>query len=144
MDSKSLFFNELNRLRSGWRVVIFTLSFFAAIFLILVPAVAVMSVLPVGFSDKSLVFYVLQFSISFAVALFFGWLYGKLFEDLPFRALGAWFTKNWFKDLILGLIIGAVSLGLAVLIAYLFGGLTFQFNQSHGSSAILLTLGTTF
>jgi membrane protease YdiL (CAAX protease family) len=143
MDFKSVFFNEFNRLRSGWRAAFFSLSVFLAIILILTPIVAVMLALPTGFSSTNLLGYVLQFSVSFATTLFFGWLFGKIFEDLPFRALGAWFTRNWFKDLVFGLIIGVISLVLAVLIAYLFGGLTFQFNESHGSSAILLTLGAT-
>jgi hypothetical protein len=70
-----------------------------------------------------------------------GWLCGKFLESLPFRALGFWFTKNWFKDLLFGLVWGAVSILFAAFIAIIFGGMTIQPNQTNGSSAIMLTLG---
>ena len=73
-----------------------------------------------------------------------GWFSGKFLENLPFRALGAWFTKYWFKDLFLGLLIGAGSIGLAALIAMIFGGLSFTYNKDAGSSAILITMGASF
>ena len=63
-----------------------------------------------------------------ASALIVGWLCAKYLENLPFRSLGASFTKGWFRHLILGLLVGAGSLGFAVLIAYLLGGLRFETN----------------
>jgi len=143
MNLKTIFFNEFGRLRSGWRFTIFLLSFFLTTIVLLTMAVGVAMALPIGFTPNSLESFVLQFGVSFAVAVFFGWLYGKIFEDLPFRALGCWFTKNWLKDLVLGLLIGAFSIALAAFIAYIFGGLSFNYNDSAGSSAILLTLATT-
>ncbi len=143
MNFNTIFFNEFGRVRSGWRFAAFVISFFITTIVILGAAVAVLSALPAGFTPDSLTSFVLQFGISFAVVMFFGWLYGRIFEDLPFRALGFWLTKGWFLNLVLGLIIGAVSLALAVLIAYVFGGLTFSRNDSAGMAAMLLTLGTT-
>lgn len=144
MNFKTIFFNQFGRVRSGWRFAAFLLSFFITTMFLLGAAVAVLSALPVGFAPYSLTSFILQFSISGAAVIFFGWLYGKVFEDLPFRALGFWLTEGWFKNLVLGLVIGALSLVFAALIASVFGGLSFRFNDSAGTAAILLTLGSTF
>jgi len=142
MTFNTIFFNEFGRLRSGWRFTVFLLSFTGAATVLTGMAVAVALALPIGYTSQSLESYLIQFSIPFAVAVFFGWLYGRLFEDLPFRALGCWFTKNWLKDLVLGLLIGALSIALAALIAVAAGGLSFKYNNAAGSAAMLLTLGT--
>jgi uncharacterized protein len=143
MNFKTIFFNEFGRVRSGWRFTVFLLSFVLTTAVILGAAIAVLSALPVGFTPYSVTAFVLPFAVSFPAVIFFGWLYGKLFEDLPFRALGVWVTKGWFKNLALGLFFGAGSLALAALIASLFGGLSLKFNDSAGSSAVTLTLATT-
>ena len=143
MNVDSIFFNEFRRVRSGWRFAIFLLSFFILSFILVLGAAAVLAALPIGFSQGSLLAIIVPFAVTLFVAIFLGWLYGRIFEDLPFRALGAWFTKNWLKDLIFGLIIGVVSIGLATFIAAIFGNLTFQVNNSAGTSAILITLAAT-
>lgn len=143
MDFKAIFFNENNRLRSGLRFLIFLLSYFVLSFIIIGGSAAILMILPIGFSEKSLLGFTVPFFIGSGVAIFLGWFYGKIFEDLPFRALGAWFTKNWFKDLFFGLIFGAFSIVLAALIAYLFGGMMFEKNQNSGFVPLALTLGST-
>ncbi|HEX8288007.1 MAG TPA: type II CAAX endopeptidase family protein [Pyrinomonadaceae bacterium] len=142
MNRNSIFFNEAGRIKSGWRFSAFLLSYFV-LTLFGVSLIALLAKLPIGFVPGSLLYIVVPFAVFAAVAIFLGWLFGKVFEDLPFRALGFWFTKNWLKDLIFGLVIGAVSIGVAVLIGVIFGNLTFQTNDSSGASAILLTLGAT-
>lgn len=141
MTSKAIFLNPAGRVRSGWRFLIFILLFT----LILVPGAGilnfVLSSLPIGYAQGSLLFISVNFGAAFLVALGAGWLCGKLLEGLPFRALGAAFTKNWLKDLGLGLVIGGATFCAAVVIAILFGGLGFHVNRQHGASAILLTLG---
>ncbi len=140
MNLKSVFFNENGRLRSGLRFVIFLLSYFILSLVAIGLAVTILMQLPVGFSQQSLLGFTVPFAISSAVAIFLGWLYGKLFEDLPFRALGTWFTKNWLKDLFFGLVFGTFSIVFAAIIAYLFGGMQFERNQNSGFVAIGLTL----
>ena len=78
------------------------------------------------------------------MALGIGWICGKFLEGLPFRALGAAFTKYWFKNLCMGLAVGAVSLVVVIAAAMIFGGLRFHLNSDYGSSAILVTLGVSF
>ncbi len=140
MNASKLFFNEFGRLRSGWRFTAFFVSCVVASAFLLSFAVAILSALPVGFAPRSFQSYLLQFTVTFAVALFFGWFYGKHLEDAPFRALGLWITKNWFRDLTVGLLVGAASICLAALVAFAFGGKSFRFNDSTGSAAIALTL----
>lgn len=141
MNLKTIFFNESGRLRSGVRFMIFLLSFFVAAFFLLATAASVAMALPIGFTPDSIGAFALQAAVSLAVAVFFGWLYGKLFEDLPFRALGLSLTKNWLKDLVSGLLLGAFSITLAVFIAVAVGGLSFKYNDAAGSSAMILSLG---
>lgn len=143
MENKSIFHNEFGRIRSGWRFSIFLLAFVLLSGIFVVGAVGLLSRLPIGFSQESLLAFIIPFLITAAIAVFLGWIFGRFFEDLPFRALGVWFTKNWLKDLISGLTLGAVSIGIAALIAYIFGGMRFETNQNSGNTAILLTLGVT-
>lgn len=139
MNFSEIFINQFGRIRSGWRFTIFLLAFIFFVILFGGAAGLILSALAVDFRSGSLLYIVVSSSISLGLALLLGWLCGKFLEDLPFRALGAWFTENWLKDLIAGLLIGAFTLCLAVLIAVSFGGLNFNFNQNHGISAILLT-----
>ncbi len=143
MNFKSVFFNDLGRIRSGVRFTVFLISYFVTAFVILIGTLAFLSTLPIGLSQTGLLAFILPFAIFSTVAIFFGWLYGRFFEDLPFRALGCWFTKYWFKDLISGLLIGAFSIGVAALIPFIFGGLSFHFNRSEGTTPIILTLSVT-
>ncbi len=140
----NILFNDFGRLRSGWRLAVFLLLFifFGVLFQII--ADGILKNLPVGYSSNSFLNLAVSSFISLTVALLAGWFCGKYLEDLPFRALGAWFTRNWLKDLLLGLIFGALTVSFAVLIAVVFGGLSFTFNENAGQSAILLTLGVSF
>ncbi|MBA3631439.1 MAG: CPBP family intramembrane metalloprotease [Acidobacteria bacterium] len=141
MNVAEIFFNQSSRLRSGWRflvflfAVLFVSSFFGAV------VREVLTRLPIGFNENSLLSFIYPNFILLTAAIFVGWLCGRFLENLPFRALGCWFTKNWFKDLSFGLILGAVSLLFAAFIGIIFGGLSFELNRTNRQSAILLTLG---
>ncbi len=100
--------------------------------------------LPIGFSENSLLAQIFGSIVGLGVAIAVGWFCGKFIEDLPFRALGAWFTKFWFKDFVAGFLIGGLSVLIAVMIGVVFGGLSFKYNNVAGSSAITLTLGIAF
>ncbi|HEX8367504.1 MAG TPA: type II CAAX endopeptidase family protein [Pyrinomonadaceae bacterium] len=141
MSFNDIFFNQIGRLRSGWRFLIFLVSFGILSAFFATGAIKVLSALPVGFTSDSLLALFVPFTIFATLAIFLGWLYGRLFEDLPFRALGFWFTRNWLKDLLAGCVLGAASLCFAALPAAVFGGVSFQFNRAAGASAIFLTLG---
>ena len=144
MNFQDIFINRAERLRSGWRFVIFMFAFIFFVTLFGGAANLVLSAMATDFRADSLLFLITSYSISLVFAVLVGWICGKFLEDLPFRALGFSFAKNWLKDLLLGFGLGAVSIGLAVLITAAFGGLSFNFNQSHGISAILLTSAVSF
>ncbi|MCY7347359.1 MAG: CPBP family intramembrane metalloprotease [Pyrinomonadaceae bacterium] len=141
MKPFEIFINRAGRWRSGWRFLIFLLFFIICDVLVSVAAESAFLRAGIDFKQGSLLFISLNSATAFALAVLFGWLSGKYLEDLPFRALGVWFTRNWLKDLLFGAVLGALTLSLAVLIAVAFGGLRFDLNQNFGSSAILLTLG---
>jgi membrane protease YdiL (CAAX protease family) len=141
MQIQTIFINEYGRLRSGWRFAVFLLAY---IFLSLFFAESVKWVLvrlPIGYSDDSLLGFFVPVFIFAVLSILVGWLCGRFLEGLPFRALGVWLTKNWLKDICLGVLFGAASILLAAGVAVVFGGLSLNFNQNRGSSAILLTLG---
>lgn len=143
MNPQKIFFNSYGRLRSGWRFTIFFLSYIVLASFLTGVFVVILQNLPFAAGQNSLLTMLGSVSIFAICAIFLGWFYGKNLEDLPFRALGIWRTKNWFKNLIFGLIVGAASIGFAASIPLSVGAISFQTNQIAGSSPILITLSVT-
>ena len=144
MNPAKIFINENGRLRSGWRFVVFMVALVLLSVVVGGTVGAILIRLPVEFSQSGLLGFLAPQVILLTLAVFVGWLCGKVFEDLPFRALGAWFTKNWLKDFGLGFVIGAVAIGSAALILLAFGATVFQFNRDAGQTAIASTLAVSF
>ena len=140
MNFKTIFLDETNTLRSGWRFLIFALAFtFAG----LVIGTLTLVVLEGAFGISvrgSAQFLVTNGVASLAVALAVGWLCSRFLEKLPFRSLGAWLTKGWFVQLILGLFSGGVTFSFAAGFAMLFGGLSFRQNADVSTEAVVMTL----
>jgi uncharacterized protein len=144
MSFVSLFVNSYGHARSGWRFLIFLLVFIGTGILFGFAAQAAISAFPPE-SGRILLAQLLIGSVfSLIAALFAGWVCGKLLERLPFRALGCWFTGGWLKNLSLGVLLGAVSIGVAVLVAVVFGGLSFRLNPDHTASGVMFTLAASF
>ncbi len=141
MNLKEIFINQNGRLRSGFRFLIFLLAVLFVASLVGTAVRVLLYRLPIGYGENSLLSFIYPNFILLTTAVFVGWLCGKFLENLPFRALGCWFTKNWLKHLCFGLILGAASILFAALIGAMFGGLSFHLNNTNGQSAILLTLG---
>src|SRR5215210_2664256 len=119
MKPLDLFLNRYGRLRSGWRFAIYVAAYFT-LFTALVTLVYVVALGARpgrGIDLPGWASYLLQFLIQFAPALLLGWACGRLFEDLPLRALGWARHRGWLRDLALGTIFGAASLALAALLA---------------------------
>lgn len=121
-----ILFNSFGRLRSGWRFAVY----FFAFGIISAFAGAIISVLTSKIQNKEIAFFIIGNFITLIIALFLGWGIGKLLEELPIKALGASFEKNWFKDLVIGIGLGVFTILLSCLIAMLFGGMSFQPNQT--------------
>ena len=127
MNVNSILFDQTNTLRSGWRFAVFLLAFmFAAMCLgIVVFGVITAAGLPIPLTTGM----ILNSFVLLIPALAFGWLLGKRFERLPFRTLGASFTSRWLRHFLLGCFFGAVTVGIAIIVAVLFGGLKFSVNE---------------
>lgn len=141
MSPNFIFFNSVRRLRSGWRFSIFTVLFIA--FALMLEAFVVASLLVLGISLENITSSSTGF-ISLTVArlcaaVFIGWVCLKAFEGLPLSALGWNFNGLWWRDLLLGFVVGAISLLLATGVAALGGGLTFMVNPA-GYTAVGQTL----
>jgi uncharacterized protein len=144
MTFNDIFFDSAGRPRSGWRVAIFIVAFLAAATVTTTVVFVSLSLGSVLVPGAGGVLGFLANGIAFLVpALTIGWLCGKYLDRVPFRALGAWFTKGWFSHLIGGLAVGAATLALAVAIAMIFGGLKFELN-SPGWNAVSKSLAWSF
>lgn len=128
MDAQQIFINSVGRLRSGWRVLIFIVVYVALLFLL-------STVIRVGYAvglqigpgrnlsgfTEDLIFRL----ILLAAALLAGYLCNRWLEGLPWRALGLTRHAGWWRDFIVGSLIGVGSLALAATIAAAAGGLRF-------------------
>ena len=135
-----IFVNEFGRLRSGWRVVVFSFAFFAALFVIAtvlrIGYLVLVNVRPSVRSQDYVADAIFRVTLLTA-ALGAGYLCARLFEGLPWRSLGLTFHARWLGDLLVGCVIGFVALAVAVGIATAAGGLSFTFG---GSGLIVPTI----
>lgn len=140
MNLSIVFFNENHRLRSGWRFGVFLL---VLILLGFVFGGLLTVIMPAGTFDQPsghALFLFLNAIVSLIPALLAGWLCGRFLEGLPFRALGAGFSKGWFKHFAIGSGVGLASIAIAVAIAMVLGGLSFTPNPDFESVAIAKSL----
>ncbi|MEQ1604582.1 MAG: CPBP family intramembrane glutamic endopeptidase [Pyrinomonadaceae bacterium] len=133
----AIFFNEKNGLlRSGWRAAIFLFTYIFAAVLFGLVGQAFLLVLQAAGSAGPAAHFVSNAFFSLVPAILLGWLCGKFLEKLPYRALGAAFSKGWLKHLLLGLLIGGIALSLAVGVGFAFGSIRFVLNDVSTSKII--------
>lgn len=147
MWTPNLFINEKGRVRSGWRLSIFVVLFLclSVAFYLALRLVLHVALLRSSYSAERLLDtafgFVAQGGIMLAAATLAGWLCGSWLEDVPLRALG-WTTQSrWLRDLLLGLLLGALSLLVAACVSVLTGGLRFSAATGAASLAVVKTLG---
>ena len=142
MEIKQVFINDVGRLRSGWRVLLF-----GAIFLFFAILLGIALRVALALGHKFLPGYHLGSYIENGVfrllilipALLAGYICASALEGLPWRSLGLWFHSAWWRDLLVGSFIGIASLALAAGIATAGGGLSFSIT---GRDALLQVGGT--
>jgi membrane protease YdiL (CAAX protease family) len=127
MNLRTPFINNAGRPRSGWRIVIFTFLFLAAI---KISDLVVLRVDWAGIPNGYQLFDLLGRVFILGSALVAGYLCTYLVEGLPWRSLGLTFKTRWFYDLVVGSIIGFLSICLGVATAAATGGLKFNFGSS--------------
>ncbi len=133
MDLRKIFINEFGRLRSGWRLLLFVFAFIAILFLLgtaLRIAYAILQAVAPSMTHSEFISDVIfRLTLLFS-ALGAGYLCARLFEGLPWRSLGLTFHEGCFRDLIIGSVVGIVSLALALGVATAAGGLRFSVSDS--------------
>lgn len=141
MPASNFFINNVGRLRSGWRLGIFVVTFtvLATVLELGTVLFTVSLGLEAGQALSGYGGHAAQAFILFTAAAVAGWACGAIIEDLPWRALGWAIHKDSLRDFLLGSVIGAVSLSLAVLVGTIGGGFHFTFNSS-ADTAIASTL----
>jgi membrane protease YdiL (CAAX protease family) len=130
MELRRIFINEWGRLRSGWRVSLFALIYFALQLIIGSVSFLVLSSSDVGMRSEAYVENVIFRFVLLSSALLAGYALTRFLEGLPWRALGLTRHPNWLLHFLVGSAIGAGSLGLAATIAAAGGGLRFSFAGS--------------
>lgn len=142
MTFSFIFLNLFGRLRSGWRACVFVALF--VIFTMILQTVGAMGLRILESLTKSplnpqLGFIVVS-SVFLVAAVSIGWVCAQGIEGLPFRSLG-WSLRNyWWRDLSLGILIGAGSLLFAAMVAALGGGLSFMINQTTNLNSVVATV----
>jgi hypothetical protein len=141
MNPLDIFLNRHGRLRSGWRLTIFCALYYTVLgaFFITVSALFLLFNSNAETRLAGTIGYVVQAVVLFTSALVVGWGCGRLFEDLPVRALGWARHHGWLRDLLAGTLCGVLSLMLAALVATAFGGLRFSVAPSISNVAFVKT-----
>lgn len=147
MTLYELAFNEWERLRSGWRVLLFAVVNYAlliALFLILAAGYALFFR---GFAGGEVPAFLrgpwgwlINSAVTLAAATLAGFACARWLEGLPARALGWTNHKGWLLDLLKGTLVGALSLVLAALIILLGGGYRFVFNGLQAGAVMKTVL----
>jgi membrane protease YdiL (CAAX protease family) len=132
MNPLDIFLNKQDRLRSGWRFAVFAAAYYSLFIAIALTVRAAMQFAPPPVAARfnrlpGGVLYLAQFFIEFAPALLLGWGCGRLFDGVPYRALGWSPHRGWLRDLALGSLFGGAALALAALVATVAGGFHFSF-----------------
>ena len=142
MTPLDIFLNRQRRLRSGWRLAIFCAAYTAALAAFFAVIGLILFLFKVSNPDERLAGtfgYLLQSFVLFTTALVIGWACGRLFEDLPLRALGWARHRGWLRDLLFGTLLGVVSLLVAALIVTLLRGYQFSVAPTVSNVAFVKT-----
>ncbi len=141
MEASSIFVDGHGKLRSGWRAVVFAVAFlfcaklFEAIAFTVIGFAGRDRAVALSGSSWSLLIGAL---ILLSSATLVGWACGRIFEELPFRSFGWSPHAGWFRNLLIGSAIGAVSLLLAAGLTVVTRGIRFSLDKVD-AGAILKT-----
>lgn len=139
-----VFFNPYGRLRSGWRLTIFML---VLIVLSIVWEQIVRTLYGFVSTSRSIPYPDFLLGLAFrggllVIALGLGYLCAHILEELPWRSLGASFHKGWFKDLIIGSVLGFLILAVGVVIAMAGRGVSFSIDPINWAAVIKSMIGS--
>ncbi len=143
MESPTILFNDAGRLRSGWRLLIFT-----GVYVVVVTFIGLIFKLVLQFIPDQVAVrflegtwgWVFQALLLLIPATLVGWGCGALLEGLPRQALGWARHQGWLRDLLFGSLVGAASLVLACALAAAPGGFSFTLAATELLPAAAKTL----
>lgn len=128
-----IFINEFGRLRSGWRLLIYVFAFIAALFLLTtglrVLYLVFLELVPQPLRSAFVPEIIFRLAL-LGAALVAGYACARFLEGLEWRSLGLILHRGWLRDLLIGSLVGFVSLALAVGIAAAANGLNFSINDA--------------
>ena len=133
MHPSQIFVNSANRLRSGWRLLIFFVLF---LFLLYVISTGVRTAYGIAIQiapnriPNRFVQDIIYRTGLLSAALIAAFICTRWLEGLPTRAVGLSFNVPWLRESLIGSVLGIVTLALAALIATVAGGLTFTFPRA--------------
>jgi membrane protease YdiL (CAAX protease family) len=143
---RKIFFNDVGRVRSGWRLLIFGPVLFAALYLLATALRVIYLALLQFWPTVPHIDFVAEaiFRLTLlGAALGAGYLCARFLEDLPWRSLGLTLHQRWLRDLLVGFAIGFASLAIAVAIATAAGGLRFSVSGTAVLPAVVRSLIST-
>ena len=129
---RNVFINDFGRLRSGWRVALFTLLILAISLVLTIAlrfAYAFVTTSGVALPRAAFVWDMVYRLSLLATALAAGYLCARVLEGLPWRSLGLTLHRRWWWDLLIGSALGFAAIAVAVVIAKLGGGLHLSFSN---------------
>src|SRR5438132_3196352 len=141
MAASNIFVDNSGKLRSGWRATAFVVAFLVcakvleAIASVLISFAGKDRAVALSHSSWS---YIIGALVLLSSATLVGWACGRIFEELPFRSLGWSPHAGWFKNLLVGSVIGAGSLLLAAGFTAITRGIRFSLDPA-GAGKIGLT-----
>jgi membrane protease YdiL (CAAX protease family) len=131
MTLLDIFLNRQDRLRSGWRFLIFGALYGVAASGISLAVFALVMLATHETAEGALrrlsgsAGYVFQFALLFLPAVALGWGCGRVLDGVPLRAQGWTTHRGWARDFIVGTLLGAFALTLAAVVATGLGGFHF-------------------
>jgi membrane protease YdiL (CAAX protease family) len=141
---RTIFINDAGRLRSGWRLLSFIILLYLSLLVlggVVWAAYALLIDLAPSFRSRSFIQELIFRGITLIAALGVGYLCGRWLEGLPWRALGASLHKGWLRHLLIGSLVGILTLAFATVVATVAGGLSFSVS---GSETLWLVARTLF
>lgn len=146
MKPNDIIFNEFGRVRSGFRFILFLTAF-------IVLSIAV-TLMIFGVAERvtgnaraflgSRTGMLITSATSLFLATTLGWAFGKVLENLPLKALGWVFNRTWLKDFAIGMILGVLTISIAVVLAMPSGGIGLVFNSISSPNAIIWSFAASF
>jgi membrane protease YdiL (CAAX protease family) len=122
---KKIFLNKYSMLRSGWKILILFISFFVGTFFLssiftifyTMYNLTTKGVMP-NFTNQNSAFTFFINIIQCLCMIFFVVLYWKVFDKKSIKEIGLTGLRNSYKDLLLGLLFGCISLVIVFLILF--------------------------